>query len=228
MFHEGKKPRTVSYPGMSLLVTCGQELHSSLFWCIHSAVVRFIAAATSAPGNSSQGTPSVLPFSSASKPASSGPLSHPPPLSASPSSTSSKSSSSLASGMTLSRRLQRFVLNSQNNVFQLLRILTNIVVLDYFSLLPVSHTNVLWLWTLNWDDSRRWRGCHTWLSDISHGAKCTCWFRVSRGAFIFMGLPTRRAVTEQLFRLQQRDRACSGFYAHGLLWPSFTLKLYCK
>ncbi|XP_036769446.2 nuclear pore complex protein Nup214 isoform X2 [Manis pentadactyla] len=59
---------------------------------------KFIAAATSAPGNSSQGTPSVLPFSSASKPASSGPLSHPPPLSASPSSTSSKSSSSLASG----------------------------------------------------------------------------------------------------------------------------------
>ncbi|KAK2494488.1 hypothetical protein MC885_010168 [Smutsia gigantea] len=60
---------------------------------------KFITVATSAPGNSSQSTPSVLPFSSASKPASSGPLSHPTLLSASSSSTSSKPSvSSLASG----------------------------------------------------------------------------------------------------------------------------------
>ncbi|XP_043772510.1 nuclear pore complex protein Nup214 isoform X3 [Cervus elaphus] len=54
---------------------------------------KFTAAATSAPVHNSQSTPSsMLPFSSASKPASSGPLSHPAPLSASSSSSSSKSS----------------------------------------------------------------------------------------------------------------------------------------
>ncbi|XP_065784305.1 nuclear pore complex protein Nup214 isoform X4 [Muntiacus reevesi] len=53
---------------------------------------KFTAAATSAPVHNSQSTPSMLPFSSASKPASSGPLSHPTPLSASSSSLSSKSS----------------------------------------------------------------------------------------------------------------------------------------
>ncbi|KAM9722418.1 nuclear pore complex protein Nup214 isoform 4-T4 [Dama dama] len=54
---------------------------------------KFTAAATSAPVHNSQSTPSsMLPFSSASKPASSGPLSHPAPLSASSSSLSSKSS----------------------------------------------------------------------------------------------------------------------------------------
>ncbi|XP_058380294.1 nuclear pore complex protein Nup214 isoform X2 [Diceros bicornis minor] len=60
---------------------------------------KFTTVATSAPVNSSQSAPSVAPFSSASKPASSGPLSHPAPLSASPSSMASKSSvSALASG----------------------------------------------------------------------------------------------------------------------------------
>lgn len=53
---------------------------------------KFTAAATSAPVHSSQSTASMLPFSSASKPASSGPLSHPTPLSASSSSLPSKSS----------------------------------------------------------------------------------------------------------------------------------------
>ncbi|KAF4016769.1 hypothetical protein G4228_007697 [Cervus hanglu yarkandensis] len=54
---------------------------------------KFTAAAISAPVHNSQSTPSsMLPFSSASKPASSGPLSHPAPLSASSSSLSSKSS----------------------------------------------------------------------------------------------------------------------------------------
>uniref|UniRef100_A0A8C0AAE2 Nuclear pore complex protein Nup214 n=1 Tax=Bos mutus grunniens TaxID=30521 RepID=A0A8C0AAE2_BOSMU len=52
---------------------------------------KFTAAATSAPVHNSQSTASMLPFS-ASKPASSGPLSHPAPLSASSSSLSSKSS----------------------------------------------------------------------------------------------------------------------------------------
>nr|XP_058928504.1 nuclear pore complex protein Nup214 isoform X3 [Kogia breviceps] len=60
---------------------------------------KFTAAATSAPVHNSQSAPSVLPFSSASKPASSGPLSHPAPLTASSSSLSSKSSvSSSVSG----------------------------------------------------------------------------------------------------------------------------------
>ncbi|XP_032113516.1 nuclear pore complex protein Nup214 isoform X2 [Sapajus apella] len=53
---------------------------------------KFTAAATSAPVISSQSTPSMLPFSSASKPAASGPLNHPTPLSASSSSVSLKSS----------------------------------------------------------------------------------------------------------------------------------------
>ncbi|XP_057576344.1 nuclear pore complex protein Nup214 isoform X2 [Hippopotamus amphibius kiboko] len=53
---------------------------------------KFTVAATSAPVHNSQSTPSMLPFSSASKPASSGPLSHPAPLLASSSSLSSKSS----------------------------------------------------------------------------------------------------------------------------------------
>uniref|UniRef100_A0A8C5UVC9 Nuclear pore complex protein Nup214 n=1 Tax=Microcebus murinus TaxID=30608 RepID=A0A8C5UVC9_MICMU len=53
---------------------------------------KFTAVATSAPVNSSQNTPSMLPFSSTSKPAVSGPLSHPTPVSASSSSTSLKSS----------------------------------------------------------------------------------------------------------------------------------------
>eukprot|EP00069_Balaena_mysticetus_P006642 bmy_05352T0 len=61
---------------------------------------KFTAAATSAPVHNSQSAPSMLPFSSASKPASSGPLSHPAPLSASSSSLSSKSSvsSSVSAG----------------------------------------------------------------------------------------------------------------------------------
>ncbi|XP_006164396.1 nuclear pore complex protein Nup214 isoform X4 [Tupaia chinensis] len=53
---------------------------------------KFTAVATSAPGNSSQSTPSMLPFSSTSKPAASGPLSHPMPLSASSGSLPLKSS----------------------------------------------------------------------------------------------------------------------------------------
>ncbi|XP_072816412.1 nuclear pore complex protein Nup214 isoform X3 [Vicugna pacos] len=53
---------------------------------------KFPAAAPPAPAHNSQSAPSMLPFSSASRPAPSGPLSHPAPLSASSSSTSSKSS----------------------------------------------------------------------------------------------------------------------------------------
>ncbi|XP_055207336.2 nuclear pore complex protein Nup214 isoform X7 [Gorilla gorilla gorilla] len=52
---------------------------------------KFTAAATSTPV-SSQSAPPMSPFSSASKPAASGPLSHPPPLSAPPSSVPLKSS----------------------------------------------------------------------------------------------------------------------------------------
>ncbi|XP_008533643.2 nuclear pore complex protein Nup214 isoform X2 [Equus przewalskii] len=53
---------------------------------------KFTAVATSAPVNSSQSTPSMVPFSSASKPAPSGPPGHPAPPSASSTSMSSKSS----------------------------------------------------------------------------------------------------------------------------------------
>ncbi|XP_072604438.1 nuclear pore complex protein Nup214 isoform X3 [Vulpes vulpes] len=52
---------------------------------------KFTAVAPSAPAISSQGAP-ALPFPSTSKPAASGPLSHPTPLSAPPGSVSSKSS----------------------------------------------------------------------------------------------------------------------------------------
>ncbi|XP_033050111.1 nuclear pore complex protein Nup214 isoform X5 [Trachypithecus francoisi] len=53
---------------------------------------KFTVTATSAPVSSSQSAPSMPPFSSASKPAASGPLSHPTPLSASPNSVPLKSS----------------------------------------------------------------------------------------------------------------------------------------
>nr|XP_010339718.1 nuclear pore complex protein Nup214 isoform X2 [Saimiri boliviensis boliviensis] len=53
---------------------------------------KFTAAAVSAPVSSSQSTPSMPPFSSASKPAASGPLNYPTPLSTSSSSVSLKSS----------------------------------------------------------------------------------------------------------------------------------------
>ncbi|XP_053415288.1 nuclear pore complex protein Nup214 isoform X3 [Nycticebus coucang] len=53
---------------------------------------KFTAVATSAPVNSSQSTPSILPISSTCKPAVSAPLSHPTPVSASVSSMSLKSS----------------------------------------------------------------------------------------------------------------------------------------
>ncbi|XP_023371883.1 nuclear pore complex protein Nup214 isoform X2 [Otolemur garnettii] len=53
---------------------------------------KFTAVATSAPVNSCQSTPSILPISSACKPAISAPLSHPTPVSASVSSMSLKSS----------------------------------------------------------------------------------------------------------------------------------------
>ncbi|XP_026369989.2 nuclear pore complex protein Nup214 isoform X2 [Ursus arctos] len=53
---------------------------------------KFTAVAPSTPAISSQGAPATLPFPSASKPAASGPLSHPTPLSAPPGSVSSKSS----------------------------------------------------------------------------------------------------------------------------------------
>ncbi|XP_058158183.1 nuclear pore complex protein Nup214 isoform X2 [Dasypus novemcinctus] len=60
---------------------------------------KFTAVATSASVNSSQNTPSMMPFPSASKTPSSGPLSHPTPLSASSSSLSLKSTvSPLTSG----------------------------------------------------------------------------------------------------------------------------------
>ncbi|XP_008247276.1 nuclear pore complex protein Nup214 isoform X3 [Oryctolagus cuniculus] len=55
---------------------------------------KFTALATSAPVNSSQSTPSMLPFSSTSKPAASGPLSLPAPLSASSACLSVKPSAS--------------------------------------------------------------------------------------------------------------------------------------
>ncbi|XP_023072699.1 nuclear pore complex protein Nup214 isoform X3 [Piliocolobus tephrosceles] len=53
---------------------------------------KFTVTATSAPVSSSQSAPSMPPFSSASKPAASGPLSHPTPLSASPNSGPLRSS----------------------------------------------------------------------------------------------------------------------------------------
>ena len=85
----------------------------------------------------------MLPFS-ASKPASSGPLSHPAPLSASSSSLSSKSSATpSASGMILSKHLQSSVPNSQiSSSPSYLKILANMAGLDSFFLLPVTHTEV--------------------------------------------------------------------------------------
>ncbi|XP_070310866.1 nuclear pore complex protein Nup214 isoform X3 [Odocoileus virginianus] len=59
---------------------------------------KFTAAAASAPVHHSQSTPAMPPFSSASRPASSGPVGHPAPLSASSSSLSSKSATPSASG----------------------------------------------------------------------------------------------------------------------------------
>ncbi|XP_062938183.1 nuclear pore complex protein Nup214 isoform X1 [Cynocephalus volans] len=53
---------------------------------------KFTAVATSAPTNSSQSAPLMLPFSSTPRPAASAPLSHPTPLSASSSSLSLKTS----------------------------------------------------------------------------------------------------------------------------------------
>ncbi|XP_047554722.1 nuclear pore complex protein Nup214 isoform X1 [Lutra lutra] len=58
---------------------------------------KFTAVAPSTPAISSQGAPATLPFPSASKPAASGPLSHPTPLSAPPSSMSKSSVSPSAS-----------------------------------------------------------------------------------------------------------------------------------
>ncbi|XP_058998219.1 nuclear pore complex protein Nup214 isoform X6 [Mustela lutreola] len=57
----------------------------------------FTAMAPSTPAISSQGVPATLPFPSATKPATSGPLSHPTPLSAPPSSVSKSSVSPSAS-----------------------------------------------------------------------------------------------------------------------------------
>ncbi|XP_058998217.1 nuclear pore complex protein Nup214 isoform X4 [Mustela lutreola] len=58
---------------------------------------KFTAMAPSTPAISSQGVPATLPFPSATKPATSGPLSHPTPLSAPPSSVSKSSVSPSAS-----------------------------------------------------------------------------------------------------------------------------------
>ncbi|KAM4877480.1 nuclear pore complex protein Nup214 isoform 2-T2 [Thomomys bottae] len=57
---------------------------------------KFTAVASTAPVHSSSSVPSMLPFSSATKPAASGPLSHPVPLPASSSSLPLKSSVSLS------------------------------------------------------------------------------------------------------------------------------------
>lgn len=105
---------------------------------------RFTAVAPSTPAVSSQGAPATLPFPSASKPAASGPLSHPTPLSAPPGSVSSKSSvSPSASGMILSQLLQSSAPNSYICVFQLLGSLATVVRLDDLFSLPVSHTDEL-------------------------------------------------------------------------------------
>lgn len=127
MFHRGRSAGIVSCPSVALLTTsekgpqCGPSSRSQTARCS-----RFTAVAPSTPAISSQATPATLPFSSASKPAASGALSHPTPLSASSSVSSKPSVSSSASGMVL----RKSALNSYVCMFHLLGILAHVVRLD--------------------------------------------------------------------------------------------------